>query len=170
VCTSGSQTPFVGLCVQRPPHCVVVEGTCESSSRVTSLCTPTVGANPAHTHPCGLSTHPLPPPRTRRAQYPLRPGDLHSSSPQPSTSSLPTSSPCPLSFLFTSHTHFARPIATMATPPPGTSTGLAKSPSPIAPTLDTVIVPLRFGISEGVRPDGTCRPRWERCLSVDANE
>jgi len=58
----------------------------------------------------------------------------------------------------------------MATPPPGTRTGLAKSPSPIAPTLDTVIVPPRFGISVGVRPHGTCRPRWERCLSVDANE
>ena len=115
---------------------------------------------------CGFSTHPLhvstnaassAPSTTRWSALQLTP-------------TFNLLSPCPFSFLFTSHTHLARPIATIATPPPGTRTGLAKSPSPIPPTLDTVIVPPRFGISPGVRPHGTCRPRWEMCLSVDANE
>lgn len=64
-----------------------------------------------------------------------------------------------------SKTHFARPMATMATPPPGTRTGWANSPEPIEPTLETVRVPPERGRSDGVSPQGVRRPReekWER--------
>ena len=68
----------------------------------------------------------------------------------------------------TSHIHRARPSATIATPPPGTSRGIALSPAPTAPMLLTVSVPPRRGSSVGVSALGTCRPRYAKCLRVEA--
>jgi len=49
-------------------------------------------------------------------------------------------------------------MATIATPEPGTSTGAAHSPLPMAPTLLTLTVPPLFGISFAVKPLGTLLP------------
>src|SRR5258708_21061234 len=63
-----------------------------------------------------------------------------------------------------SHTHLARPKATIATSPPG----LTLSPAPVAPILLTMSVPPPHRSSAGVSTQGTCRPRYASCLSVVA--